>query len=329
MNSRVLRAARISYREMFEFVQVRSVLLRALLAPLFLVPSFRFALHIAGLDRRIRRSGVVPAMAWVLRRYYGGVQQIGEPIPRHGAVLLVGNHPGLGDLPALAVTAGRADLTVVVKKRALMADMTGILSRCIVIDESLRSRADAVRAILSRLREGSAVVIYPAGEIEPDPALLPKSAEFLREWSTALDGIVTRLARENLHVPVIPVYTEGVHYAPSGIHFLLSSRGATDSFERRAAVLTLGTRLARFRRIRTVAGGPVTPAALLATPYRSPSDQLRDRFRLLHAGARRLNTESGSSRYSAPARSAELDAGVVAARRASASAAAGSSGLSG
>ncbi|NBC30003.1 MAG: hypothetical protein GVY29_08425 [Spirochaetes bacterium] len=283
MYSRVLRAARISYAEMFEFARVRSGILRALLAPFFILPSFSFALHIAGLDRRLRRCGVVPAMRWVLRRYYGGLRQSAESIPQRGGVLLVGNHPGLGDLPALAVAAGRVDLTVVAKERALMADMTGILSRCIVIDASLRSRAEAMRTIVLRVREGAAVVVYPAGEIEPDPGLLPDSGEFLHEWSPAFDSIVARLAREDLQVPIVPVYTEGVHYAPRAVRSLLASRRSDDSFERRAAVLTLGMRLGRLRRVRVIAGVGMTPAALLAGGQRSPSDHVRGQLRLLHS----------------------------------------------
>ena len=254
--SRLWRALRIAYDEMFDFAAFDSRTANAVLAPLFVLPTVFFVLRLMRFDRRLKRDGVPPAMEWVLSRYYGGMHLVAGKVPAYGPVLLVGNHPGLGDLPALAVAAGRYDLVAVAKRRALMEDMDGVLGRCIVIDDSLASRAAAIRSIVKTFREGGAVVVYPAGEIESDPAVFADAPEFLREWPAVLDGIQRRLSREGLRVPVVPVYTEGVHHVPGMLRWLVGPGRSLKAREGRAALITMITRLARSRPIRVAVGEP-------------------------------------------------------------------------
>lgn len=242
---------------MFSFAKLRSRAAGVALAPLFLLPTVSFVLRIVGLDRRLRTQGMLAGMQWILSRYYRGVTCVSGAVPPAGPALLVGNHPGLGDLPALAVASGREDVYVVAKRRNLMADMRGVLSRCILIDDSLSSRAGAVRVVIEKIESGGVVVIFPAGEIETDSMLLDAGADFLSWWPPVVDGIVRRLRRQGLAAPIIPVYTEGVIGVPALYMRLLPAAAEAPVRQGRAALVTMMTRLARTRTVRVAFGAPV------------------------------------------------------------------------
>ncbi len=278
LQSRLWRVFRIAYREMFEFASYRRRSVNAFVSPLFLVPTVVFVLRLLRLDREITANGVANAMRRILRRYYRGVSVIRGTVPSSGPVLLVGNHPGLGDLPALAVATKRRDLFAIAKKRALMRDMPGVLSRCVVIDETLSSRARAIRRIVEIAREGGAIVVYPAGSIEPDPALVGADQPILAEWPSFVDGIARRLLREGLSVPVVPVYTEGVHVVPR--HFRrVAYRRSGLPHEGRAALITMASRRSRFHAVRIAFGDPIDPRIEFARDTAATGDPVTRRVR--------------------------------------------------
>lgn len=266
---------------MFGFAGVRSRAANALLAPIFVLPALLFVLRLVGLDRRLIRTTAPEAMGWILRRYYPGARLVRGTIPKTGPVLFAGNHPGLGDLPALVELGGRDDVVAVAKRRPLMQDMRGVLARCIVIDAGLRSRASAVRTILDTFRAGGAVVIYPAGGIEADPAVFPDEP-FLSEWPPFIDMITKRAAKEGLRVPVIPVYTEGVHRVPAMLRVFLRSRSGRNAQEGRAALITMMSSIARSLPVTVAVGDPIiasgeqAPGHSVTKTVRSAIEHLRD-----------------------------------------------------
>lgn len=263
----------MAYREMFSFTEVHRAVTAAvlvpLLAPLFVWPALVFASRIVELDRRVSRDGVVRGMRWILQRYYAGVRTGGAAMPATGAVLIVGNHPGLGDFPALASAIGRDDLTVVIHARSLMRDLHAILDRCIVIDDTLASRADAVRQIVAALGAGKPVVVYPAAHIEPDPAQFSgvsvAADDFLLPWPTVIESLQRRVGRARLEVAVVPALTSHIQHVPRLWRGLLSIAGHRTGcgsqcvdHARRAALITMLQRSTRHRQVRVAFGEPLT-----------------------------------------------------------------------
>ena len=60
----------------------------------------------------------------------------------------------------------------------------------------------AVRSALRHLQAGGALLTFPAGEIEPDPAALPGAAAALARWSDSV-GLFARLAPQTQIVPAV------------------------------------------------------------------------------------------------------------------------------
>ncbi len=69
-----------------------------------------------------------------------------------------------------------------------------------------------MRAAARHLRGGGAVLTFPAGRIEPDPAVLPGAAAALDRWSSSAD-LFARLAP---NLAVVPVVVSGV-ISPSAL----------------------------------------------------------------------------------------------------------------
>jgi hypothetical protein len=53
-------------------------------------------------------------------------------------------------------------------------------------------RANVVRSSIRHLREGGAVLIFPSGQIDPDPAVLPGAWESLQNWSKSIAVMLRR-----------------------------------------------------------------------------------------------------------------------------------------
>jgi hypothetical protein len=51
----------------------------------------------------------------------------------------------------------------------------------------------AVRLMLQHLRQGGAMIIFPTGRVDPDPAFLPAALEELGRWSDSLEILLRKV----------------------------------------------------------------------------------------------------------------------------------------
>ncbi len=136
-----------------------------------------------------------------------------EHVPRKGSLLLVSNHPGLSDAVALFTSTPRSDLRVVAAEWPLLDALPNTSRYLLTVSKaSSSSRFGVVRAAARHLRRGGAVLNFPAGRMEPDPAVLPGAVEALGRWSVSVD-LFARLAPD---LTVVPVVVSGV-FSPIAI----------------------------------------------------------------------------------------------------------------
>jgi hypothetical protein len=152
-------------------------------------------------------SGLAAGGAWALGRLAREVEVEGrENIPLEGPVLLAANHPGLADSIALFANVPRRDLRVMAAERPLLAALPNTSRYLIPIPESPPGRLAAARNAARHLKRGGAVLTFPGGRIEPDPAVLPGAEEALERWSESLD----LFARLIPGITVVPAVVSGV-----------------------------------------------------------------------------------------------------------------------
>jgi Acyltransferase len=180
---------------------------RRLLEPLSRVPAKRLARQVATYDEIVGASGLAAGGAWALERMVRRIEVEGrENVPTEGPLLIVANHPGLADSLALFATVPRRDLRVVAAERPVLKALPNTSRYLMSISEASPGRLGVVRTAARHLTGGGAVLTFPGGKIEPDPAVLPGAVESLERWSESLD----LFARLVPGLTVVPAVVSGV-----------------------------------------------------------------------------------------------------------------------
>ena len=171
------------------------------------VPARRLAEQVATYDDIVGEAGLPAGGSWALEQMAREVMVEGaEEVPRSGPLLVVSNHPGLADAVALFASMPREDLRVIAAERAFLSALPNTSEALITVPDSPNGRSKAVRAAARHLRAGGAVITFPGGRIEPDPAVLPGAVEALGAWS----GSVDLFARLVPGLTVVPAVVSGV-----------------------------------------------------------------------------------------------------------------------
>lgn len=214
----------------------RGAMPRALLRPVVK----RFTRIVRGFDDRVGATGLAAASAWVLQRLAGGLQVAGRShIPACGPLLVLANHPGMTDTAALFASLHlRADLRVIARDRPFLRALPHARASLILLsDTDDCARVRALYAGVKHLRRGGALLTFPAGEIEPDPAaagVLPAIAA-LQAWSDSY----AVLARAAPQVRIVTAIVSQVVSARALRHPLTRLRRDLADRERLAAAMQI------------------------------------------------------------------------------------------
>ena len=179
--------------------------LRYLLNPLLWAPLRRFADGAAKFDRTVASSGFKEAASEVLPRLVNRLEVFGEQqVPRSGPLLVVSNHPGSADGLAIAASLPRNDLKIVVSALPFIRSLPNSAQHLIYTDPlEPHKRMEVVRSSVRHLRDGGALLIFPRGKVEPDPAWLPGAMESLSQWSTSLGLIARSVPEANIVTTIV------------------------------------------------------------------------------------------------------------------------------
>jgi len=145
-----------------------------------------------------------------------------DRIPRDGPLLIAANHPGLSDVLTIFATLDRADLRIVAAEYPLL--------------------------------------LLPAGNIEPDPAVSRDAVASLDSWSASIGLIARRVP----HVCVVPAVVSGVLLRSYQRHPLTWIRRRSADRQQLGATLQVLTRASSSATVRLRFGPPLTHEVLFA-----------------------------------------------------------------
>jgi len=211
---------------------------RKALEALCWLPARRFARQMADYDRQVREIGLREASSRTLEGYAGPLDIQGqENIPPSGPLLVLSNHPGMSDTLVLFASLPRPDLRIIAAARPFLQNLTAVSQHLIYVSEDPNQRMGVVRAGVGHLRQGGALLTFPAGEIEPDPASQPGAVESLESWSESIT-IFSRLVPE---LVIITAIVSGVLWPRAMSHPLTHVRRSQADRERLGAALQVLT----------------------------------------------------------------------------------------
>ena len=142
-----------------------------------------------------------------------------EKIPA-GGFLALSNHPGLTDTLALFSALDRQDVMTIALERPFLTNLVNVGKQLFFLPDEAIERVALVRRVARALRDGRAVLTFPAGHIEPDPDVFRGAVDSLATWTESAE-IFVRLVPGT---PVIPVCVRGVTWAGAASHPLLRLR---------------------------------------------------------------------------------------------------------
>jgi len=223
---------------------------RGLLRPV----ARRVAREFAACDEVFATRALPEAARWTLDHFSASVEVAGlDLIPRRGPILLVANHPGLTDAVALIAALDRPDLRIVAADYPFLHAMRGLGPRLIFLDASRASQLGWIRAVGRDLRQGSVVLLFPAGGLEPDPAVLGFERALL-SWSDSV-GLIARLSPD---AQIVPAAVTGVLSQRAFDHPLTRIRRTPRDRQRVATLLQMIDARCRPVTVRIAFGAPLT-----------------------------------------------------------------------
>jgi hypothetical protein len=178
---------------------------RALLRPLLYPPANRFARLGMIFDRTMASGGFPAAARWALESHKVQLRLLDpEAVPSSGPLLVTSNHPGGIDCLALAAGLGRSDLKIVASGMPFLRNLPEVARHLILVSRvGAHARMSALRESIRHLEEGGALLIFPRGRVEPDPAFFPEAESSIDKWSPSVRILLDSVPRLRWIVAVV------------------------------------------------------------------------------------------------------------------------------
>ena len=224
-------------------------------------PPQAFAHQMVEFDCAIPTHGLVQASRLAMRNFVNDIRVFGrDRIPDSG-FLALSNHPGMTDTLSLFITLNRPDLRIIALDRPFLNALPNMSKQLAYVTDDPGSRIRMVRQISTHLRNGGAVLTYPAGHIEPDPDIRNGAAESLCDWTDSV-GVFARMAPE---AAILPVLVRGVVRRKTANHPLTYLKRADSERQKLMAALQLLAHVMFKQKdvhVRVQIGNPIYPGHL-------------------------------------------------------------------
>ena len=187
-----------------DFDHSRKTWIRKVIEPMVWFSAHRFAEIMAGLDEDIARGGFREGIRQFLSPYVSDIDLVGrEHVPKEGPLLIVANHPGTIDGMVIAASLPRDDLNIVSTNFPILRRLSSLSQHLIYTNPQFNANISVVRSGVRHLQSGGAVLIFPSGRVEPDPAISPEAMELLPAWSTSLDLFLRKVPQTKVMVTIV------------------------------------------------------------------------------------------------------------------------------
>lgn len=152
--------------------------------------TLRFSELILGFDREVEQRGAMAGARWLLPYFTAGSKASGmEIIPQKGPLIIASNHPASYDAIAITAHISRPDYKIIIGEIPPYHYLPHVSQHAIFSPnvKNTFGRMQTVRNAIRHLKNDGALLIFPRGGIEPDPAFMPNPDAEFNKWSRSLE----------------------------------------------------------------------------------------------------------------------------------------------
>ena len=164
------------------------------LRPFFHTPIQRMSRLLVELNLNIARDGWNPAVNQFTNQLVSTRVLHGEKtIPAQGALMVICNHPAAYDVAILAAAIRRNDLKILTSDIPIIQMFPDIADHCIPVYYDIARRVQTIRSAILHLNNDGAILLFPRGNVEPDPQVSPGAEASLEGWSASIELFLRRV----------------------------------------------------------------------------------------------------------------------------------------
>jgi len=158
------------------------------LYPLLRSPTRRMAAYLVEADRNTALHGWNSAVKTFTAHLVSDVRITGQEfIPQNAPLMVIANHPAAYDVAILTASIPRDDLKIIASDIAIVRMLPHIRQHSIPVPYHIPSRLQTVRSAIQHLKGGGSILIFPRGNVEPDPAVSPGAEQSMEGWSESVE----------------------------------------------------------------------------------------------------------------------------------------------
>jgi 1-acyl-sn-glycerol-3-phosphate acyltransferase len=161
------------------------------------------------LDCVVENAGIAGAARWLLPRFVKQYSAKGvNQIPASGPLIIASNHPAFVDSLVISAHIPRRDYKVIIGEIPFFKNLPNISQNAIFAPAPTdpMGRMQVIRDVIRHLKKEGAILIFPRGSIEPDPAWMPHPDAEFGQWSRSLEIFL----RQVPHTQVLVTMVSGV-----------------------------------------------------------------------------------------------------------------------
>ncbi|RPJ27317.1 MAG: hypothetical protein EHM33_08395, partial [Chloroflexi bacterium] len=166
----------------------------------------RFAELASELDCVVETDGVAGGARWLLPRFVKEHSAQGvENIPPAGPLVIASNHPASIDSVVISAHVPRRDYKIIIGEIPFFKNLPNIKNNAIFApaSEDSMGRMQVVREVIRHLKKDGAILIFPRGSIEPDPAWMSHPDAEFDHWSHSLEIFLKHVPRTQVLVTIV------------------------------------------------------------------------------------------------------------------------------
>lgn len=158
------------------------------------------------LDQKIERHGPATGVRWLLSHFVAGYESRGiEIIPKTGPLVIAANHPSSYDALVISACIHRPDYKIIIGDIPPFHYLPHVCQHAIFSPPTKDTfgRMQVIREAIQHLKQGGTLLIFPRGDVEPDPAFMPNPDHEFDRWSRSLEIFLRRVPQTRVLVTIV------------------------------------------------------------------------------------------------------------------------------